>query len=351
MAASPKQPPRMQLKSLIFGPEHYTDHNQGNRGPDTGGNGPGASGSVQGPQSSRRRSISQKSNTGPNIYLGTSAKSWASIDVRVSDVSHVPSPRPSISHLQLEHLLPQVQGQLETYSVEELRDGFFDAAFYRPMQRRHSELMRNAQKTLPQSFHKNHPLSIRKFLPQQWREIKGFQRQMHTRAGIQLLKSFLGCFIAYIICLVPASRDWLGKYNYIMLISTIVNHPGRSIGSQIDGAVLTILGTISGLGWGAFALWISTSTAAARGGYGGILATFLVLFIAVNGWLRSVFLRFYQAVLCAGIAICYTCLASTGSTVSWRKLFDYGIPFVLGQAISLLVSACVFPSAGSGALG
>ena len=56
-----------------------------------------------------------------------------------------------------------------------------------------------------------------------------------------------------------------------MAISVIVNHPGRPIGSQIDGAFMTVLGTFAGLGWGALALYVSTSTGPARSGYGGIL--------------------------------------------------------------------------------
>lgn len=84
-----------------------------------------------------------------------------------------------------------------------------------------------------------------------------------------------------------------------------------------------------------------------RRGYGGILATFLLIFIATVGFLRSYFIRFYQGVLCAGIAICYTSLANTSQNVGWGKMFDYGIPFVLGQAICLVVCITVFPDAGA----
>ena len=312
--------------------------------------------STQGASSIRQRagkypqsSEPQQSSATQKVYLGSYSKRSA---LRNSgDIRAAPSPRESISHLQLEPLLKGIDAHLETYGVEELRDGFFDASFYQPPQINNDELMEKALMTLPEDFQKSHPLSLRWFLPQQLREVRTFLRQVTTsRAGIKLMKTFLGFFITYIICLIPASRDWLGRYNYIMVISAIINHPGRPIGSQIDGAFMTILGAVAGLGWGSMGLYVSTSTPTAQLGYGGVLAAFLVIFTAVIGWLRCVFLRFYQAILSAGIAIFYTCLANTSQDVGWVKVFDYGIPWALGQAVCLLVSVVVFPEAGSRAL-
>ena len=288
-----------------------------------------------------------------DIYLGSYAQtaSHGSIAARPRSRTPPATPRESASHVQLEHLLPHVDVDLDTYGVEELRDGFFDAAFYRPLRRHRSSLMRRASKTLPQSFEKSRPLSVREFIPQQLCEVKGFLEILRTRAGIKLLKSFLGVLVAYSICLIPASRDWLGRYNYIIVISAIFNHPGRAVGSQVDGAFLTVLGTVAGLGWGSLALYVSTSTRVAQIGFGGVLATFLVFFTASIGWLRCVLIRFYQAVISAGIAICYTCLASTSDIVSWRKVFDYGIPWAFGQAICLVVALLVFPTAGARSFG
>ena len=299
---------------------------------------------------------SSQSSVAHNIIHGsfahTSPSLRGSLDRRMLNESPIPSPRVSTSHLQLEHLLQAVDVDLNGYGLEESRDGFFDASFSRPLKRDHDDLMREATETLPDVFVKEtHPLSLRRLLPQQVREAKAsFREVVSSRAGIRLLKTFLGFFISYIICLVPASRDWLGKYNYIMVVSAVFNHPGRPIGSQLDGAFLTIFGTIAGLGWGSLALYVSTSTATAQSGYGGILATFLVLFAAFIGWLRCVFIRLYQAVICAGIAIVYTTLADTSENVGWKKVFDYGIPWVLGQCVCLIIAVLVFPDAGSRSL-
>ena len=280
-----------------------------------------------------------------NVYLGSYVRTpRSSIDLRYS----APSPRPSVSRLQLEHLLQSVDSNLNTYGLEELREGFFDASFYRPMERNRADLQSRGTKSLPMAFSKAHPLSIREFFPRQMRAARNAAiRILTSRAGIKLLKSFLGFFVCYIVCLIPTSQRWLGRYNYIMPVSAIINHAGRPIGSQLDGLVSTTLGTMAGLAWGSLALYLSTSTPVAQEGYGGILATFLVLFTAIIGWLRAVFLRSYQAVLSAGFAIFYTCLAETGSRVSWRKMFDYGIPWVLGQAVCFIIASLVFPDAGS----
>ena len=288
----------------------------------------------------------QKRHASGHAYLGSYATSSLNnpLDAGLSRRTPIPSLRAGTSQLQLEHLLQTVDPDIETYGVEELRDGFFDAPFHRP-----SKWYRPL-KTLPRESikYKTHPLSVPRFLPQQIREARTFFVEVTTsRAGIKLLKSFLGFFLTYIICLIPASQDWLGQYSYILVISALVNHPGRSIGSQLDGAMSTILGTAAGLGWGSLALYLSTFTPTQLG-YGGVIAAFLALFAALIGWFRAVFIRSYQAVLGSGIAMFYICLAETTSEkVKWSKVFDYGIPWVLGQALCLIVSIVIFPDASS----
>ena len=312
------------------------------------------------PEAEEGRESSSSRPTTPSVYLGSFAKDVSrnilalrgSRDAGALQDAVAPSPRASMSHLQLQHLLQAVDVDLDTYGLQEQRDGFFDASFYRPLNRDHAQMMMEASETLPDGFLEKEPLSLRRFIPQQWHELLDIIKQVTTsRAGVKLFKSFLGFFITYVICLIPASRDWLGRFNYIMVLSAIINHPGRSLGSQIDGAVLTIVGTVAGLGWGSLALYVSTSTSPARSGYGGVLATFLVLFTTAIAWLRCVYMRFFQAVISAGIAICYTCLADTSHLVGWRKVFNYGIPWVLGQAVCMLVSTLIFPDTGSRSIG
>lgn len=296
---------------------------------------------LQAPSNAPRSSVS-------SIYMGSYSPRRSRGSIRDPSTSIPPTPRASVSHARLESLLQDLNLDLETYGVEETRDGFFDAPFYKPVKVDHEDLMRDAEYTLPVAFQKPNPLSPKAFFPHQWNDIKDvYTAVTTTRAGIKLSKSFLGFFIAYILCLVPVIQAWLGPYSYIMVLSAIINHPGRTVGAQIDGAFLTSIGTAAGLGWGAFALWLSDSTAVARRGYGGILATFLLIFMGTIAALRCYFVRIYQMVICAGIAIAYTCLADTVLEVDWRKLFNFGIPWLFGQAICMLVCCTVFPDAGA----
>lgn len=254
-----------------------------------------------------------------------------------------------VSIMQIDQIISDDRINMETYGVSEMRDGFFDALFLKPDPVAPEEVAERSKATLPREFEKSHPLSAKHFLPRQLHEIRSVARKVvTTRAGIKLLKSFLAFFIAYILCLIQPVHNWLGRYDYIMVVSAILNHSGRNFGSQIDGAVGTIIGTAAGLAWGVVGLLLSTSTLAAKTGYGGILALFFALFMAGIAYIRSFFIRLYQSVLCAGIAIAFTTLAETSSLdINWPKLRSYAIPWLLGQAIALVVNCIVFPDAGN----
>ncbi|RYP10195.1 hypothetical protein DL764_000816 [Monosporascus ibericus] len=127
--------------------------------------------------------------------------------------------------------------------VTELRDSFFDAVFFHPEEVDTDELLKRAEATLPYAFRKKDPLSVTNFLPKQWHEVQSvLQRVTTTRAGIKLLKSFLGFFVAYTICLIPQIQSWLGRYSHVMVVSAIINHSGRTLGAHVDGVIMTTIG-------------------------------------------------------------------------------------------------------------
>jgi hypothetical protein len=258
----------------------------------------------------------------------------------------------SFSIMQIDEIISDDRINMETYGVQELRDGFFDALFLAPKSIDPDFVAEVAKATLPKEFDKSHPLSAKHFLPRQFHEMVSVAHKVATtRAGIELIKSFLAFFIAYILCLIQPVHNWLGRYDYIMAVSVIINHPGRSFGSQLDGAVLTIIGTAVGLGWGSVGLLLSISTNDAREGYGWILAAFSIVLFASIAFLRAFFIRLYQPTLCAGIALAFTTLAETRSGgIEWQKLSSYAAPWALGQAIALAVNCLVFPDAGNHSL-
>ncbi|KAF7546762.1 hypothetical protein G7Z17_g8193 [Cylindrodendrum hubeiense] len=254
-----------------------------------------------------------------------------------------------VSVAQINEMISDDRINMDTYGVSEMRDGFFDALFLKPLPIAPGDVIESSKAAMPREFDKSHPLSPKAFLPRQWHELQSVARRITTtRAGIKLLKSFTAFFVAYVLCLIPVVRNWLGRYDYVMVISVIINHPARTFGSQVDGAVFTILGTACGLAWGVIGLLLSTSTMSASAGYGGILTVFLALFMAGVGYIRSFFIRFYQAVLAAGMAVAFTTLAETnGRDIEWAKLRSYAIPWLLGQAIALVVNLVLFPNAGN----
>jgi hypothetical protein len=237
----------------------------------------------------------------------------------------------------------------DAYGSSELRDSFFDAVFLPPEDVEVDDLLRHAEQTLPRAFRKKDPLSIKHFIPRQWHEVQSVVRKVATtRAGIKLTKSFLAFFVSYILCLVPSIRQYFGRYSYILPISSIINHSGRSLGGQVDGLIWTILGTATGLGWGSFGLWLSTVSAPAQTGYGAILAMFFCLYIFLIACMRSYFIRTYQFVISAGIAITYTCLAEVASNeISWPKLRAYGLAWICGQGVALIPCLLIAPDAGA----
>ncbi|KAF5704338.1 BRE4-like protein [Fusarium globosum] len=257
---------------------------------------------------------------------------------------------PSVmSIMQIDQIISDDRMNMETYGVAEMRDGFFDALFLKPDPIDPDEVVERSKAALPKEFEKSHPLSAKHFFPRQLHEFKSVTRKVATtRAGIQLLKSFLAFFIAYILCLIQPIHEWLGYNDYIMVVSTIINHPGRNLGSQVDGTVGTIIGTAAGLAWGYVAILISESTNDALKAYGWIIIVISAVFFAGIALIRSIFIRLYQTVLCAGIALAFTTLGLTdGDAFTWHKPLQYGIPWLLGQAIALAVNCLVFPDAGN----
>ncbi|PTB66936.1 hypothetical protein BBK36DRAFT_1168450 [Trichoderma citrinoviride] len=249
----------------------------------------------------------------------------------------------------IDEILPDDHVDADTFGVVEERDGFFDASFIQGTRLVPEGFVERSRASLPAAFDKDSPLAARRFIPRQIDAVKFVVRNVATtRAGLRLLRSFTAYFAAYIMCLIPAVREWLGRYHYIIAVSVILNHPARTLGAQLEGAVFTSIGTAAGIGWGAVGLLLSTSTSAASAGYGGVLALFLALFMAVVAWVRSYYTRFYQMVVCAGVAIIFTLLAQTqGDIIVWEKLRNYAVPWLLGQALALVVNCTVFPDAGA----
>ncbi|KAF3939479.1 hypothetical protein ABW19_dt0205772 [Dactylella cylindrospora] len=244
--------------------------------------------------------------------------------------------------IPLDHFLSRLQleaDDLEDYGVEELRDGFFDASFYKMTRK---ELATGQEKKIKS------PFSLSRFFRLQKEGILRFWDVItrHKRR-YGLIRAVTAYMIAYILCLVPAIRDWLGQYHFIMVIATVVNHAGRSIGSQIEGTVFCLLGAGFGIGAGLLAIWISTISEPARHTYGVFLAICLLVALPILGWSRARFARVFQLCVSAGFALFFCVCHRVGRVPSYHKAWEFGIPWILGMAIAQIVSIIVFPNTGN----
>ncbi len=102
-----------------------------------------------------------------SVHFGSYSKSIDQHENLRSNHVHG-TPSRNSSQAQLGHLLPSADADLETYGINELRDGFFDATYYRPMPPNRPEIIRKASETLPSALQAHHPLSFKYFVPQQW---------------------------------------------------------------------------------------------------------------------------------------------------------------------------------------
>ncbi|RPA99290.1 hypothetical protein L873DRAFT_915094 [Choiromyces venosus 120613-1] len=265
------------------------------------------------------------------------------------------SPRASVSTLQLQHLLENLElDQYNTYGVEELRDGLFDASFYRPIEQNSDE----AEPFLPpEIFTFKRPWSSSKSLIHSLAEdVKFFFRlTFKTEQGFSLAKSFLAYFVGYILCLVPRSRGWLGRYPYWITVAILFTHPGRTLGAQIDATVACSIGAAFGLAVGSLALEVASSTHKAQVGHGGVIAVFWVLFIGAASWIRCSLMKLYQSMISVGLAVIFLCLVGSDaidSTGNWDPniLWEFGIPWVVGLGICLIINIVIRPDAGGKAV-
>ncbi|KAI5839825.1 hypothetical protein DFP73DRAFT_200768 [Morchella snyderi] len=280
----------------------------------------------------------------PRSYRSTHSGMHSS-QARTPTTTH--SPRASVSTLQLQHLLEKLEmDQYNTYGVEELRDGFFDASFYRPIKQ-------DTDDDDPRPLLSTHHTTLRQWGQSQLAEAKDVARLVFTtRKGVALGKSFLAYFAAYMLCLVPTTRAWLGPYSYWILIAALFNHPGRTVGAQIEGTVSCAAGGALGLGVGSLALSIATSSEV---GYGGVLTVFIAVFIGAASWVRCSLVRVYQAMMSAGLAFFFLVLVDVRTVAregTWERgrLRQWAVPWGVGLAVCAVVNVVIAPEAGGKAV-
>lgn len=167
----------------------------------------------------------------------------------------------------------------------------------------------------------------------------------------RMLKNTLATTIAVIIALIPAVVHVYGKAAYLAPIVTVFGHPGRRFGMMAEALVLTICGTVLGIGWSALGVYLSslvygTNAPAAY----TIKGIFLVVALMVHGLLRSHTPRLFLFVVLIVIVNVVT-LTSTAIAVTKTTFTQILYPILTSVGLLLLVNMSVFPEFSSSFLG
>ncbi|ODQ64853.1 hypothetical protein NADFUDRAFT_4077, partial [Nadsonia fulvescens var. elongata DSM 6958] len=254
--------------------------------------------------------------------------------------------RTTLSQSRLSELVSKFNEDLDSYGLEELREGFFDAIFIPPVRnkfRKRSSLAEESNSILSKNK-KNWLKNFSYILQIIFADILELLRDiMQTNNGITLTKSFLAYFASFIICVIPASIHFLGPYCYLAPLSVLLHHSGRTSGSQLEITLTSIIGILFGLGWGSLALFVGSSTELARNNFGAIHAVSILIAVIISSWVRASFIRLHHLLLSFSLAIVFVETVDSAPIVDWRITWNFGIPYLFGILICLIINLAIFP--------
>lgn len=167
----------------------------------------------------------------------------------------------------------------------------------------------------------------------------------------RMLKNTLATTIAVIIALIPSVVAVYGKATYLAPITTVFGHPGRRFGMMAEALVLAVSGTLVGIAWSMFGVYLSSliyeeNKPAAY----TIKGVFLVGALMFHGFLRSHTPRLFIFVLLL-IIVSVVSLTGTSTSVSAKSVTTLLYPILTAAGVLILVNVLVFPEFSSGFLG
>lgn len=239
--------------------------------------------------------------------------------------------RINLSQMKLNKLLEGKKWEnLESFGLEELRNGFFDPVYtgYERLQPTDPTDVDHFDETRKPLFPHIDPKGTRKY----WKHI---------------VKYWIAIFVANILCLIRPAGNWFGgEYRYFLPLAVLIHHPSRTVGVQLELSLQSILGAAIGMGYSSLIWFVSTATKPAATNAGGIL--FLGLFLAAifTHWLRTTYQRLFYFSTSFGIAALFFCgssLVFNKSDLDWKLYWDFGISYLFGILLALLVCCTVFP--------
>lgn len=135
-----------------------------------------------------------------------------------------------------------------------------------------------------------------------------------------------------------------------MPFAVLFHHPARTIGSQLEITLLSLTGEALGLGWSSLALYISSATGPSRHGYAAFHIVSMLLAVFVASWIQAIYVRFHHLILSFIFATIFMETSQVSGVVSWTKAWNFGIPYMFGVVLCLVVNILIAPDPGHTAI-
>ncbi|KAF4464243.1 Lactobacillus histidine kinase [Fusarium albosuccineum] len=167
----------------------------------------------------------------------------------------------------------------------------------------------------------------------------------------RIVKCSLACTVAVIIVITPKAVSVFGPSTFLAPMATVFAHPGQRMGTMIESLLMVLLGSLLGLAWSLFGLFLSSlvfdhNEPAAY----AIRAMFLLVAVLVHGYVRSssprIFL-FVAFLLIASIIV----LLGGAHEVTLSVFTNVYYPLLAGGGVVVVVNASMFPELSSSFLG
>ncbi|KAI1166549.1 hypothetical protein F5B18DRAFT_606189 [Nemania serpens] len=166
-----------------------------------------------------------------------------------------------------------------------------------------------------------------------------------------MLKNVLSTTIVIVIAVIPAVVRVYGTSTFLGAMTSIFGQPGQRFAKMAETLFLIALGTLFGLGWGNFGLYLSglvynNNINAAW----AIRALFFVSAVVIHGALRSSAPRLFQ-LLFFFMLVNLSLLTSPSNAVTLSEFKAVIYPIFTAIGVVIVVNVAVFPQFSSGFLG
>ncbi|KAI8096222.1 uncharacterized protein BX664DRAFT_323411 [Halteromyces radiatus] len=193
----------------------------------------------------------------------------------------------------------------------------------------------------------------------QQRLLDYLHKKFPSRIVRRVLKCTLAYFLTTLFSLIHPLTIAIGTAAFLTTSGSVFNHPGRSMGAQIDATVTSVLGIILAVLWAFAALGAGSSYNQTHlethyeDPVGKVIpGLFLFIGVFLAQMLRQVLPKFYFFSLQFMIVQIFSMTRGVFETsMNWQLPLTFGLPLLIGATISLVVNLVVWPETAVDGLG